>query len=350
MANFLNGKYTTVAVAPITIIQTIGILLLLYFLYMIMDILTLVFLAFILMVALSPISRQLQKHAKMPRMASIVVTYLIFVAIMVIFFGILIPPLVQQLGSLIKFINIPVLQEELANLNFSLNDIGDLTARIGSSITTFFTIVTSTFAGLFTTFTLFIMSFFLLQDRENLHRKVRWFTKSEATMDRVKLFIDDLEIQLGGWVRGELILMLTIGSLTYIGLVALSVPYALPLAILAGALEILPNIGPTIAAVPAIAIAYIATGNPVIAGAVLILNIVIQQLENNVIVPKVMSDNANVSPLVSIVSILIGVKLGGVIGALLAVPLYIVIRSVYMTFFHSSTTSATKQITYPRAR
>lgn len=349
MANFLNSKYTTIAVAPITIIQTISIFLVLYFLYMIMDILTLIFLAFILMVALSPISRQLQRHVKMPRMASIVVTYFIFVGIMVVFFGILIPPLVTQLGSLIKFINLPGLQEELGNLQFTVDDISNLTTRVGSSIGTFFTIVTSTFAGVFTTFTLFIMSFFLLQDRENLHKKVRWFTKSEATMEKTKLFIDDLEMQLGGWVRGELILMLLIGSLTYIGLLALSVPYALPLAILAGALEILPNIGPTIAAVPAIAIAYIATGNPVIAGAVLILNIVIQQLENNVIVPKVMSDNANVSPLVSIVSILIGVKLGGVIGALLAVPLYIVIRSVYMTFFYSPS-SGTKQITFPRAR
>lgn len=287
----------------------------------------------------------------MPRMASIVVTYLIFVGIMVLFFAILIPPLVTQLTGLIKFINVPVIQEEFGNLNFSLNDIGDLTARIGSSISTFFTIITSTFAGIFTTFTLFIMSFFLLQDRENLHKKVRWFTKSDATIEKARVFIDDLEVQLGGWVRGELILMLVIGSLTYVGLLALSVPYALPLAILAGALEILPNIGPTIAAVPAIAIAYIATGNPVIAVAVLILNIVIQQLENNVIVPKVMSDNANVSPLVSIVSILIGVKLGGVIGALLAVPLYIVIRSIYTTFFYTPhSASPTKQITYPRSR
>lgn len=347
MANIFNNKYTTIAIAPITILQTVGVLLLLYFLYMILDILTLIFLAFILMVALSPISRQLQRHAKMPRMASIVVTYIIFVGIMVLFFGVLIPPLISQLGSLIKFINLPVLQEELGDLHFTVDDISNLTARVGSSISTFFTIVTSTFAGLFTTFTLFIMSFFLLQDRENLHRRVRWFTKSEVAMEKTKLFIDDLEVQLGGWVRGELILMLVIGSLTYIGLAALSVPYALPLAILAGALEILPNIGPTIAAVPAIAIAYISTQNPVIAGAVLVLNIVIQQLENNVIVPKVMSDNANVSPLVSIVSILIGVKLGGVIGALLAVPLYIVLRSTYTTFFY---TPPDKQITLPRGK
>lgn len=336
MLNVFNQKYSTIAIAPITLIQTIAILLTIYFLYMISDILTLIFLAFILMVALSPISRQLQKRVRMSRMASIIFTYLIFIGIMVLFFGILIPPLVSQLGSLISFINVPVLQAEFGNFEFTFDDISNLTARVGSSISTFFSIVTSTFSGLFTTFTLFVMSFFLLQDRERLHRRVRWFTRNEDHIEKVRQFIDELELQLGGWVRGELILMLVIGSLTYIGLLALSVPYALPLAILAGALEILPNIGPTIAAIPALIIAYLTAG-PFTAGGVLILNIVIQQLENNVIVPKVMSDNANVSPLVSIVSILIGVKLGGVIGALLAVPLYIVIRTVYMTFFFSPT-------------
>lgn len=345
MNNLFNNKHNTIAIAPITIIQTLAILIALYLLYRVLDILTLIFLAFILMVALSPISRQLQRFLKMPRMASIVVTYIIFIGLVILFFGILIPPLVEQMSSFVDYLNVPVLRQELGNFHFTVNDISDLTTRVGSSFTTFFRIVTSTVAGIFTTFTLFVMSFFLLQDRENLHKRVRWFTANEATLERTRVFIDELEVQLGGWVRGELILMLVIGAMTYIGLFALGVPYALPLAILAGALEILPNIGPTIAAIPALIISYVTLG-PVVALGVLILNIVVQQLENNIIVPKVMSANANVSPLVSIVAILIGVQLGGVLGALLAVPLYIVIRLVYINFFYNPTRS----ITYPRAR
>ena len=143
-----------------------------------------------------------------------------------------------------------------------------------------------------------------------------------------------IENQLGGWVRGQLVLMLVIAVFTYIGFLLIGIPYALPLAILAGFLEILPNIGPTIAAVPAITIAYISSG-PALAVVALLFSILVQQLENNVIVPKVMRENANVNPLISIIAILIGLQLAGVVGALLAIPLYIVIRTVYGSFFRA---------------
>ena len=82
---------------------------------------------------------------------------------------------------------------------------------------------------------------------------------------------------------------------------------------------------------PAIAIAYITFG-PVSALLVLFFYILIQQLENNVLVPKIMAASAHVGPLVAIVAILIGLQLGGMIGALLAIPIYVVIRLIYSTF------------------
>lgn len=94
----------------------------------------------------------------------------------------------------------------------------------------------------------------------------------------------------------------------------------------------MPNLGPTLAAVPAILIAW-ATISPGMAVVVAIFYYLVQQLENNFLVPKVMKDNVDVSPLVSIMSILIGLKLAGVIGALLAIPIYIVIRSIYANWF-----------------
>ena len=125
--------------------------------------------------------------------------------------------------------------------------------------------------------------------------------------------------------------MLTIGIVTFIGLTVLRIPYALPLALAAGLLEILPNLGPTLAAIPAIAIAYISFG-PVSALLALIFYVIVQQLENNLLVPKIMAANAHVNPLVAIVTILIGVEIGGVVGAFLAIPIYIVIRLIYSTF------------------
>ena len=125
--------------------------------------------------------------------------------------------------------------------------------------------------------------------------------------------------------------MTVIGLMTFLGLIILKVPYALPLAIIAGLLEIVPNIGPIFSAVPAIAVAFLTFGWPVTI-AVTVLYLAVQQLENNLIVPKIMRTNVNINPLVSILGILIGAKLFGVIGALLAVPIFIVLRTVFITW------------------
>ena len=145
-------------------------------------------------------------------------------------------------------------------------------------------------------------------------------------------FINSLELQLGGWVRGQLLLMTVIGVVTYIGLTALGIPYALPLAIIAGLLEAVPNIGPTLASLPAIAIALF-TISPTMAGIVVLLYVVIQQLENNIIVPKIMASAANVSPLIAIVVIITGLKLGGVVGTLLSVPLFLFVRTIIEQYY-----------------
>ena len=133
-------------------------------------------------------------------------------------------------------------------------------------------------------------------------------------------------------MRGELILMFTIGLVTFVGLTLLNIPYALPLAILAGVLELIPNLGPTISAIPAIIIAFAVHG-PVSGIAVLGLSIAIQQAENNLLVPRIMKDSAQVGSLVVILAILIGAQFGGALGALLAVPLYITARSWYSFYF-----------------
>ena len=173
-----------------------------------------------------------------------------------------------------------------------------------------------------------------MAERPHLYKKIGWFTKDKKHFKKAEEFIDLLESELGGWVRGEVILMLTIATLTYVGLLLFGIPYALPLAILAGFLEILPNIGPIIAAAPAVFLAYITFG-PVMALVVAVFSIIVQQLENNVIVPKVMKDNANVNPLMSILVIVIGLQLAGIFGALLAVPGYIVFRAFYTSFIRS---------------
>lgn len=321
-----------VSLTPKTIILTIAILLGLYFVYEIWNIIILFFLAFVLMTALNPIAHKIQRFSRLNRGFSLVVTYVFVIALIVAILWVLIPPLGYELSGLLRFVDIPVLQQELSELTFSVRELSTMIQQLGASFGTVLSVITSTFSGVFAAFTVIVMSFFMLKDRSNLHKKMFWFTKKENEITKAEKLLDEIEHQLGGWVRAELILMFTIGLLTFIGLTALGIKYALPLAILAGLLEILPNIGPTIAAIPAIVIAFITVG-PLMALAVLVLAIIVQQLENNIIVPKIMSDSCDVNPLVTILAILIGMQLGGFLGALLAVPAYIVTRVVYSAYF-----------------
>ena len=137
-----------------------------------------------------------------------------------------------------------------------------------------------------------------------------------------------LEKELGGWIIGEGCLMLIIGVVTFIGFYLIGVPYALPLAVLAGLLEIIPNLGPIIAAIPAVLLAFV-YGGAVTGSATLVFTIVVQQLENILIVPQVMKNTADVNPIISILLILAGLQIFGIVGALLAVPIYMSIRIFY---------------------
>jgi predicted PurR-regulated permease PerM len=121
--------------------------------------------------------------------------------------------------------------------------------------------------------------------------------------------------------------------MTYFGLRILGIEFALPLALLAGVLEIIPNIGPILSSIPAI-VAGLAF-SPLMGLAVAALYFLIQQLENTLIVPKVMEKTAGVNPLVTILSLAIGFKLGGIVGAILAVPVVLLIQVVSSEVFAS---------------
>lgn len=326
---FESGHVVTVA--PQSIIFTIFFLIGLYGIFQIRQVIILLLLSFILTVALNPVVKFFKTKLKLSTIPSIALAYLTVVSGLFAVLAVLIPPLAKQVVQLINTFDIPVLQDQIQNFNFTLQELSSVASNIGDGFTVVFDVLNTTFNGFFTIFTILVMSFYIMLERQNLYKKAFWFTKNEEYLATIKNFIDSIETQLGGWVRAQLILMVSIFLITFVSLTLISIPYALPLALIAGFLEIVPNLGPTIALIPAVFVAYITFG-PVMAGIVLLLYLVIQQLENNVLVPKVMRDNANVSPLVSITSILIGLKVAGITGALLAIPLYIIARTVFSTF------------------
>ena len=121
--------------------------------------------------------------------------------------------------------------------------------------------------------------------------------------------------------------MLLIGIVTYFGLLLLGVPYPLALAVIAGLLEVIPILGPIISVIPAVIVAW-SLVSPISAVGVIGLYILIQQLESNLIVPKVMQKVIGFNPLVTLIGFMIGAKLLGLTGAILAIPLTIIFIEV----------------------
>lgn len=299
------------------------------------------FLSLILMTALNPAVNRFSRV--LPRGLSIVLVSLLVILIVIALLAVLVPPLVIETANLfnwigtsdflkstpfVQMLNGENLPTSIESIPLTLNELSQLFSTLQTPFASIVSFAASAFGGIILFISLFVMTFYLLVDRPELAKKAGWFTKNKHDVQRIEQFIAYWEKEVGGWIRGELLLMLVIGILTYITLALFRVPYALPLAILSGLLEIVPNVGPTVAAIPTVIIAYVALG-PVTGSFILIATIVIQQLENNLIVPKVMKATANVNPLVVLLGILAGAELLGVLGALLAVPLYLTLRAWY---------------------
>ncbi len=160
-----------------------------------------------------------------------------------------------------------------------------------------------------------------------------------AYRSEISILLSRIERVWNAFFHGELILMLVIGVMTTIGLTALGMPGALYLGIIAGLLEIIPNFGPIIATVPAVIVALI-QGSATLpishlyfAGLVILFYILVQQVENNLIVPRVLGDAVELPPLIVMTGVVVGASAGGILGALLATPVIATGREV-LSYIH----------------
>ncbi len=306
-----------------TIIFAILFILLLWFVFQIRHILLMLFVSLILMSALKPAVDKLQNW-KLPRSLAIIVVYLVLWGLVAALFAGVIPPLVEQTRKLIFLLPQAIGRVEFFNTNQqALTD--QLLTRVGALPENLLRITVSFFGNLVSVLTTLVITFYLLLERRHLDRYLAILLGKEKPA-KVTEVINQMERRLGSWVRGELVLMLTVGIVTYVGLVVLGVEIALPLAIIAGTLEIVPNIGPIVAAIPAVLIAL--TIHPFTALATASLYFLVQILENHLLVPKVMQKAVGVNPLVSILGLLTGWEIAGPAGAVLAIPTIIVIQTV----------------------
>lgn len=300
-----------------------------WLLIQIRDVLGLLFIAFIITSALRSGVDWMEKVG-VPRILGVITLYAVLVGTIIGFGTVVLPPLVAEtirLGT-----NLPQYLAQLSPyVNTNIDSLIQQIAPIGQNVAK---VTIGVFNNILTFFTVAVFAYYFLLEHKHLRQFLDMFVGDDIG-DRVVVIIRKIEGRLGAWVRGEVILMLIVGLATYLGLTVLGVNYALPLALIAGLLEIVPIIGPIISAIPAVLVAL--TVSPGLGLAVVALYLIVQQLENNIIVPNVMQKAVGLPPMASLLALLIGGRLAGTVGIILAVPMLLVLQTVVQEFTSSQT-------------
>jgi len=281
------------------------------------------FVCFLLMEALNPIVSKLQ-NIKIPRILAILLVYSVIIAVFSLFVAEIIPIFVEQTSSLVKTLSVT-----LQNVRIFGNSAIDFSSQfkiIESLPTEIAKAVLSIFSNLFNGLLTLVITFFLLQERPHFNLYIEKLF-SEKNHQKAAKVMHLLENRLAKWIGGEFLLMTIIGIMSYLAYLLIGINYAVPLAIIAGLLEIVPNIGPTISTGLAALVAL--TISPFTALITIISGLIIQQLENNFIVPKIMKETVGLHPLVTILVIVVGAKLAGIPGAALGVPIFITLQVIF---------------------
>lgn len=311
-----------------TIIFAVFFLIGLWFLFYIKDIILELFIAFLLMSILEPLVSLLSK-IRIPRAISVLLSYILFFGIVGTVISIIVPPLVDQTTNFVK-----VLPSYVSNLGIDKSlssDIGDqFLTRLGNLPSEIIQFTFNLFGNLLSVVTVLVFSFYMLLARGKLEESLGSFF-GEVRKKEIGILIHHLERRLGGWARGELFLMLVVGVMTYIGLIILKVPFALPLAILAGVLEIIPYLGPILAAIPALIIGF--GISPSLGVGTVVLAFLVQQTENYLLVPKIMEKSVGVSPIITLIALAIGARLAGVTGMIVSIPTVITLQVFAKNYF-----------------
>jgi predicted PurR-regulated permease PerM len=173
--------------------------------------------------------------------------------------------------------------------------------------------------------TVFITSFYLTLSRDGVEKLLRAVFPTQAEEYIIKIYIRSKR-RIGRWMQAQIILSLVVGLVVFVGLWFAGVDYSLLIGILAGFFEIVPVIGPILAGAIGVAVAF--SSSVSLAMITLIFFVVVQQLENNILVPMLMRKAVNIHPVVVIISLMAGYKAIGIIGAILAVPITVVVQEI----------------------
>ena len=325
-----------IVIRSVFIAAILGIVL--WFAWEVRTVLVILVVALIMATGLSPVVdsvagiRPKRRVLRLPRAVAVLLIYLGLVGLAALFITGIVPPIVREGNEFIR--NLP---NYLEDLNQTIHVLGEsypflppleqsLVDQLRESIRT---TGTSTQAQGVIRFALdvvqsvlyfllvFVLTFYLIVDGTTIREGILKLVPPE-NRSLFNTLSERVRAKIASWLIGQVVLSTIIGVVTFIGLTVLGVPYALFLAGVAAIGELVPTIGPIASAVPAIIVA--SSQSPFLGLATLVFCIVVQQLENNVVVPQVMRQAVDLPPVGVMIALLMGGELLGVVGAVLALP------------------------------
>ncbi len=304
-------------------------------------ILTPFFFAMIISYLLHPLVGRFHKRG-MPRSLAIVILFTAFVSILGFAVQALIPIVLDQLKELREHapqfkIFVKQTMDGLVEQPFMIQSVREgidaaifkmemaLTKRTQDSVG----LLSHGLEYLFILFLIPFLVFYMLKDLDIIEKSALAFVPVKRRKSAIRL-LHNIDDTLGKYVRGQLIVCLLIGVLAYIGYLVIGMPYPLLLAIIVAIFNIIPYLGPLLAAAPALFIAATISWKMVLF--VLVINLLCQILEGNVIGPNILGKSLHLHPLMIMFALVVGGEIAGILGLILVVPLLAVIRVIYSHF------------------
>lgn len=308
------------------------LLLLLYFVYQISGILVLLFVSFLLAAALDPIVDFLQKR-KLPRSFGVLLIYVVIFYVLGVSLSSLIPLIAKQVIDIGKSVA-DFVQNLTSNSSqaspfakqfkplfdqiYQAIDIKTAATQIQSALQVLATQLLNISFGLMNLVLVLVLTFFMTVEERALHDFFLSLFPSKYG-NYISTRMEAVKEKIGHWLRGQLLLSLVAGVLTYLGLLVFQVDYALTLSVIAGILMVIPVLGRVFAWL--FTLPVVLNQSPILALWVTIYYAVLQQVENNILVPYIMNKAVGLSPIIITFAMLVGAQYLGILGLVISIPI-----------------------------
>jgi predicted PurR-regulated permease PerM len=321
--------------------QWLGLVVLvvsLYVVWQIRQLLLMAFAAVLLATSLNQLARLLRRYFKLKRGISIVLSLGIFLSTLIAFGWMILPPLVTQFQEIATsqlpkvFALVTNWREQLSNylpqqiidLLPDAKGVQEQIQPIANSLVGRSLAIFSSSLGVILNLLLLIVLTIMLLVQPMDYRRIFVILFPQFYRRRVEEILDECEVSLGKWVVGALISMLAVALMSVVGLYALGIPYPLAQGVLAGLLNFIPNLGPTLSVFLPMGLALLDA--PWKSIAVLVLYFIIQQLETNLLTPYIMAQQVSLLPALTLLAQIFFASSFGFLGLLLALPLSVVFK------------------------